>query len=174
MPPPPVPTYPAPPIPPPPVAPTPVLASWGSRFVAWIIDIILISAAVEVLGFVLLLPFLETGFSPFGMMRNWMTVPSTWLGWFSRFLGAQDVLRFLYWMVLEAFSGGQSLGKKVMGISVVDMEGKPIGLVKAAVESLGKAFLLPIDIIIGLIASRAKNQRLFNALSGTIVVKTRT
>lgn len=172
-PPPPPPTYAAPPIPPPPPAPAPVLAGWGSRFIAWLIDIILVDAAVEVLGFVFLLPFLATGFSPFRMMRDITIVPPYWTGWMLRFVGARDVLRFLYWVGLEGLYNGQSLGKKLMRISVVDLEGKRIGLLKAAVESFGKAFMLPIDVIVGLIAFGGKHQRLFNALSGTLVVRSR-
>jgi uncharacterized RDD family membrane protein YckC len=153
------------------------LASWGARFVAWLIDIILIDVAVEVISFVVSLPFLASGFSPVRMMREMMIVPPYWQEWpvwAFKYVGSRDALRFLYWTVLEAFNRGQSLGKKLMGISVVDTEGKPIGLPKAAVESFGKAFMLPVDVIIGLIAFGRKRQRLFGALSGTLVVRSST
>jgi uncharacterized RDD family membrane protein YckC len=153
------------------------LAGWGARFVAWLIDIILIDVAVEVISLVVLLPFLVSGFSPVRMMMEMMIVPpywQEWPAWVFRYVGSRDAVRFLYWTVLEAFNRGRSLGKKLMGISVVDTEGKPVGLLKAAVESFGKGFLLPVDVIIGLIAFGRNRQRLFNALSGTIVVRSRT
>jgi hypothetical protein len=41
----------------------------------------------------------------------------------------------------------------------------------ALIESFGKAFLLPIDVIIGWIFTNDKRQRLFNRISNTIVIK---
>jgi uncharacterized RDD family membrane protein YckC len=53
----------------------------------------------------------------------------------------------------------------------VGLNGEPLTMGNAAIESLGKAFLLPLDCIIGWLFFPAKKQRLFNYLSGTIVVK---
>ena len=66
---------------------------------------------------------------------------------------------------------GQSLGKMVMKIKVTKLDGKAVDLLSAAIESIGKAFLLPIDCIIGWILYGNKNQRLFNYISETIVVE---
>ena len=66
---------------------------------------------------------------------------------------------------------GQSLGKMVMKIKLTKLDGQPINLPSAAIESIGKAFLLPIDVIIGLILYENKKQRLFNYLSETLVAK---
>ncbi len=41
----------------------------------------------------------------------------------------------------------------------------------AAIESFGKSFLLPIDVILGWIFSNEKRQRIFNKISNTIVIK---
>ena len=38
-------------------------------------------------------------------------------------------------------------------------------------QALGKAFLLPLDVIVGLFMYKDKDQRLFNHLSGTIVIR---
>ncbi len=65
---------------------------------------------------------------------------------------------------------GQSLGKMIMHLKVTRLDGSRIGMDTAAVESLGKAFLLPLDLIVGWIFYPNKRQRLFNNLSGTIVV----
>ena len=66
---------------------------------------------------------------------------------------------------------GQSIGKMVMKIRVTQLGGARTDLVHAAIGSIGKAFLLPIDCIVGWIMYPTKKQRLFNYLSETIVVK---
>jgi uncharacterized RDD family membrane protein YckC len=77
---------------------------------------------------------------------------------------------FLYWAYLEGTTG-QSLGKKVMKIKVVGVDGYPIDIGKSIYQSIGKAFLTPIDVILGWIMYPEHQQRLFNHLSDTIVVK---
>ncbi|MFQ6075180.1 MAG: hypothetical protein ACE5Z5_03440 [Candidatus Bathyarchaeia archaeon] len=60
----------------------------------------------------------------------------------------------------------------VMGLRVTNLDGSPITLTAAAIESFGKAFLLPIDCLIGWLAEvcKERKQRLFNMLSKTIVI----
>ncbi|KQC15659.1 MAG: hypothetical protein APR56_13165 [Methanosaeta sp. SDB] len=65
---------------------------------------------------------------------------------------------------------GQSLGKMALNLKVTDMRGDEIDFPRAAIESFGKAFLLPLDCLIGWIAMPGSGQRLFNRLSETIVV----
>ncbi|MFL6379379.1 MAG: RDD family protein, partial [Nitrososphaeraceae archaeon] len=43
----------------------------------------------------------------------------------------------------------------------------------AAIESFGKAFLLPLDVLLGWIFTNYKRQRIFNSISDSIVVKLR-
>jgi uncharacterized RDD family membrane protein YckC len=64
---------------------------------------------------------------------------------------------------------GQSIGKMVMQLKVTRLDGQPIDMGYAAIESLGKAFLLPIDCIVGWLLY--SNERLFNFMSETKVVK---
>jgi uncharacterized RDD family membrane protein YckC len=66
---------------------------------------------------------------------------------------------------------GQSIGKSVMRIKVTQLNDKPVDLAHAAIESLGKAFLLPLDCFIGWFLYPRKKQRLFNYISETIIVK---
>ena len=65
----------------------------------------------------------------------------------------------------------QSLGKITMRIKVMRLDCKPVDLSYAAIGSIGKAFLLPIDCITGWILYEDKSQRLFNYLSETTVAK---
>ena len=79
-------------------------------------------------------------------------------------------LIFVYWTALEGYRG-QSLGKMLLNIVVVGPYGEAIGFRDSALQSFGKAFLLPVDCLIGLFAFRGKRQRLFNKLSDTVVKK---
>jgi len=125
-----------------------VLATWGERFLAFIIDAILVGMVA-------------------GIIRPVYWAP-THMPLID--LGVSNVLLFLYWAYLEGTSG-QSLGKKVMRIKVVDLQGGAIDMGKSLYQAIGKAFLMPLDVIIGWLMYSEKQQRLFNYLSGTIVVK---
>jgi uncharacterized RDD family membrane protein YckC len=138
--------------------PSLVLAFWGERFVAWLIDVIIIGILTAVLGLL-------------SVLNNFTIFPS-WLNWFPFFnFGFSGWIIFVYWAIADGIYG-QSLGKMVMRIKVVHPNGKLPGLGFGALESFGKAFLLPIDLIIGWLLYPRKRQRIFNALSNTIVVKT--
>jgi uncharacterized RDD family membrane protein YckC len=73
-------------------------------------------------------------------------------------------------MLMEGLYG-QSLGKMIMKLKVTRLDGKPTNLTQAAIQSVGKAFLLPLDCILGWILYPTKRQRLFNYLSETIVTR---
>jgi uncharacterized RDD family membrane protein YckC len=79
-----------------------------------------------------------------------------------------QVLTFLYWTLLEGYRG-QSLGKMILNLAVVGPKGERIGFEDSAIESFGKAFLLPLDLVVGALAYRGADQRLFNRLSNTVV-----
>lgn len=83
-------------------------------------------------------------------------------------LGYYGILTFLYWTVLEGYRG-QSLGKMVLNLTVVGLFGESIGFKDAAIESFGKAFLLPLDCLVGWAALSGSGQRLFNRISDTVV-----
>src|SRR5215208_3522873 len=68
---------------------------------------------------------------------------------------------FGYWTYF-GYTSGQSIGKRLLKIKTVDLSGNRIDIKSAAVESFGKAFLLPIDVILGWI---------FSKISNTIVIK---
>ncbi len=137
----------------------PILASWGGRFVAWLIDIIILG--------VILAPI---------KLFIWIAWPSfVWAPDFVRWIpfvdfGLDNVIYLLYWMFMEGIYG-QSIGKMILGLEVTRLNGEPASMAQSAIESVGKAFLLPIDCIVGWILYTRKRQRLFNYLSGTIVVK---
>ncbi|WP_458189104.1 RDD family protein [Haladaptatus sp. NG-WS-4] len=131
------------------------LASWDSRFFAWLIDVLLVGATLSAFGEIAGLFSLVTGSLS-------LTTP---------FLGVNGLGLWVYWTGLEGYQG-QSAGKMVMNIAVTDDRGEDIDYVTAAIESFGKAFFLPLDVLIGWIAMEDEYVRLFNKLSSTIVVKT--
>lgn len=137
----------------------PKLAQWGERFVAWLIDIVILGAFLAVTRWSLGPAWLGFAWAP------------DFLGWipFVDF-GLSNVIHFLYWMFMEGFYG-QSFGKMVLRLELTRLNGEPANMVQAAIESVGKAFLLPIDCIVGWILYTRRRQRLFNYISGTIVVK---
>ena len=132
----------------------PVLADWGERFVAWLIDIIILGAF---LGWITWPGYV------------WMPLAPRWVPFID--FGAKNVIHFLYWMAMEGIYG-QSIGKMVMKIRLAQSNGGSTDIMHAAIQSVGKAFLLPIDCVVGWILYPTRKQRLFNYISDTIVVKT--
>jgi uncharacterized RDD family membrane protein YckC len=133
------------------------LAFWWERFVAWIIDAVIIGAVVGILGL----------FAWFASFTWWSGMPS-WIPFFN--FSLSGVIYFVYWVLMDG-AYGQSFGKMVMRIKVTRLDGSKIGMGAAALESLGKAFLLPIDLILGWILYPRRRQRIFNYISETIVIK---
>jgi len=74
-----------------------------------------------------------------------------------------------YWTYFESTTG-QSIGK-LLHLKTANLAGKGIDAKTAALESFGKAFLLPLDVILGWIFTNNKRQRIFNRASDTIVIK---
>jgi uncharacterized RDD family membrane protein YckC len=133
-------------------------ASWDSRFWAWLIDILLvgviwgaISGAFGAIG-----TFGYLGYSAYGVNLN---------------LDVQSIILFIYWTVLEGYRG-QSIGKMALNLAVVRTDGQKASYADTAIESFGKAFLLPLDCLIGWLAMPGSGQRLFNRVSNTEVVRT--
>ena len=129
-----------------------VLAGWGTRFLAWLIDVIILG--------VILTPVNSIGLN---LIPNasWFPLANFGLG---------NIVHLLYWTLMEGYMG-QSVGKIALGIKVTNMKGGKPTIAEAAIESFGKAFLLPIDLIVGWILYPKTRQRLFTYLSRTIVVR---
>jgi uncharacterized RDD family membrane protein YckC len=138
------------------------IAGWGERIAAYIIDVIILG--------IIIIPIV----SAWGFLRIWTgaiySLSWSWAPFVS--FGAGNFISFLYWTFMEGIYG-QSIGKIILKMKVTTLEGAPINITTAAIESIGKAFLLPIDLILGLILYPNKNQRLFNYISNTIVIKIR-
>ena len=141
-----------------------VLAGWVDRFVAWIIDFIIVSIGLAVLFALLALPFW------FSDNSNDIAVVHRNFGSFHYLLSSTAF--FAYWTYFEHTSG-QSIGKRLLKIKSTNLSGKRVDIKGAALESFGKSFLLPIDVILGWLFTNNKRQRIFNKISNTIVIKLR-
>ena len=146
-----------------------VLASWIDRFIAWLIDFIIVSIGLGILFAVISLPFWIAFPHWFGgstyMTMDSRNIVAPWLPYI-----ISSIVFMAYWIYFESTSG-QSIGKRVLHVRTTDLDGKSIDLKTAAIESLGKAFLLPIDVLLGWIFTNDNRQRIFNRVSDSIVVK---
>jgi uncharacterized RDD family membrane protein YckC len=122
-----------------------VLSSWGDRFWAWLLDVLIIGLLWHQIMVVLGIPI----FSLNGLLQL-------------------SVQLFIYWTLLEGYRG-QSVGKMFLKIAVTGPLGEQIRFRDAAMESFGKAFLLPFDVLMCLIFFQDSRQRLFNRISNTVV-----
>jgi uncharacterized RDD family membrane protein YckC len=148
-----------------------VLASWIDRFVAWLIDIVIVSIGLAIIFALISIPF-WIAFSHSFDGGTYMNMASRNLGapWFPYIISS--ITELAYWTYFESTSG-QSIGKRVMHLRTTDLNGNTLDIRTAAMESFGKAFLLPFDVLLGWIFTNDKRQRIFNRVSDSIVVKLR-
>lgn len=82
------------------------------------------------------------------------------------------MLCWVYFALLEGFAG-QTIGKRILGLKVVRTDGKRLFYDHAAVRNIGKAFLLPFDLLIGLGLRDERYIRYFDKFAGTTVIDLR-
>ena len=133
-----------------------ILARWSDRFIAWLIDAVILT----ILASALLIGMSEA--QDYGAGNNEMSDITNY--------AVSGAVFFAYFIALE-YRTGQTIGKKVLNIRLVGMDGEKPGLAGVALSSLGKAFILPLDVVVGWIVTNDKRQRICNKLGDTIVVK---
>jgi uncharacterized RDD family membrane protein YckC len=128
---------------------------FGERFVAYIIDGII----VWVITLILSIPFL---------INDNFFFASGFISW---------LIGFLYFWLLESYNDGQTIGKKAMKLRTVDEQLLTVstpGNYLINNLSRGSVWII-IDLIIGLIANSGdakKRYRILQNLSKTVVIKT--
>ena len=134
-----------------------ILAKWTDRFLAWLIDFIIVS-------------IISTSiiFASFGTIDYEYDEDIFWAE--STQYIPTSILFFVYWTILE-YKTGQTIGKKILNLKVTDIHGNSPSLKGVMVSSFGKSFLLPIDVVLGWILTNEKRQRVFNKLGDTLIVK---
>jgi uncharacterized RDD family membrane protein YckC len=161
-----------------------LLARWVDRFIAWIIDFVIVNVALWI---VFGLTLASQSFLDMDRMMvfdgnngNELFVeregPGAGWWWSGGFLSGTlsflitSLVFFGYWTYFE-YTRGQSIGKMVMRIKTTDLYGNKPSLKGVMLGSFGKSFLLVIDIILGWIFTDEKRQRIFNRAGNTIVIK---
>ncbi len=141
---------------------TPVYAGFWMRFLAYLIDTLLLSAVFFPLGLGLGLVIgasdgVENSplFAAAGSLSRVVSIAAGWL----------------YFGLLESSSWQGSVGKKLLGLRVTDMNGQRISFGKATGRYFGK-ILSGMICLIGFImaAFTEKKQALHDMLAGTLVV----
>ena len=132
-----------------------ILAKWKDRFLAWLVDFIIISMISTSIFFISFL-YLDYNFENF-ISDDGMYVPTS-------------VMFLAYWIILE-YKTGQTIGKKMFNLKIVNNLGGRPSLIGVIISSFGKSFILPIDIILGWIITNEKRQRIFNKLGNTLIIK---
>ena len=142
------------------------LASIGSRFLALAVDTLIQAAATA--GLIALGIGLVAAFTvSFGSLNPW-------------FLAALFLAYFLiynaYFAVFEAAWNGQTPGKRVIGLRVISVSGRPISPFEAILRNVVRiADQLPGIYAIGIVSIfvTERNQRLGDLAAGTVVVHER-
>ena len=140
------------------------LAGIGSRFIALLVDMILWLAGLLVL--LILFTLLSPAFQAFNRLSaQWVKAIVIFLVF---------LFQWGYFTLFEAFWNGQTPGKKIARIRVIQRSGRPIGII----ESMARNFIRFIDEIptfyaVGIVAVfvTRQHQRLGDLAAGTIVVR---
>ena len=138
-----------------------VLANWGRRFIAWLIDYLFINIMLAYFG----LESLESKLLPAVLLPH---LPELCISIWSPL---SIIVFFLYWTLTEWYFG-RSIGQLLLNLRLVDDNGRDPTLRATAIQSLGKSLFLPVDCLAGwmLRPSRKRRQRFFNWLSNTLIV----
>ena len=132
-----------------------ILAKWKDRFLAWLVDFIIVSMVSTSIFFISFL-YLNYNFENF-ISNDGMYIPTS-------------VMFFVYWIILE-HKTGQTIGKKMFNLKIVNNLGERPSLIGVIISSFGKSFILPIDTVLGLVITNEKRQRMFNRLGNTLIIK---
>ena len=126
-------------------------ASFGKRFLAALLDGIILSIINILVGFILGLILGRNGANIGGLVGI--------------------LIAWLYYALQESSPKQATLGKQALGIVVTDLEGKPIDLVKATIRYFSK-YISTIILLIGYImaAFTEKKQALHDIIAGTLVL----
>jgi uncharacterized RDD family membrane protein YckC len=151
-------------------APTVKYAGFWLRFVAFIIDAIILGF----IGFAITIPFMAS--LPLGtFMHGGPPRPEDWvpmMGMFGRVAMVRFVINWLYYALLQSSPWQATLGKKALGLVVIDLQGQRISFGRATGRFFAK-ILSTIILFIGfiMIGFTARKQGLHDIIAGTLVLR---
>ena len=130
---------------------------WGRRFVALIVDIIILTLFMYIVTAVIFLLFAGVGI--FSVLNYWI------------FMAA--IIIIVYFTFMEGKTNS-TLGKNLLKLQVMTFNGN-MGYKKAFIRSLSKILYIPliVDVLLGFIFGDS-NDRILDKVSGTYVVRVGT
>jgi uncharacterized RDD family membrane protein YckC len=137
---------------------------WLRRFIAIVIDFIIVSIVFVVIVLIFLIPAVIVGaFTGIPILTGILGAVA-----FPLFVG---ILMILYFPFAEV-TYGATLGKSIMRLRVATADGRRLSLGQAFIRNLSKIYwlLLLLDVIIGLVIEPEYRQKLSDKFAGTIVV----
>ncbi|MGC2420570.1 MAG: RDD family protein [Candidatus Acidiferrales bacterium] len=149
-------------------------AGFWLRFVAIIIDSIVVGAAARILLF----PFFAALGLRMAFFHRWPMAPMepgelvALLGAIFWLIAIMSVVKWLYFSLLESSAWQATLGKKALGLEVTDLEGFRISFARASGRFFGKiisALILWIGFIMA--GFTEKKQALHDMMAGTLVIR---
>ena len=131
-------------------------ADWTDRAVGIVIDLIVLWLLAQVLPFTVL---------------YYKILPDDFTSRPLEILTSAEgyLLAPIYFVLLRYFWKGQTLGKRVLGMRTVSVDGTPLKLWQAVIDCLGY-LIWPIDCLVGLLFSYDGDKRMTQIFAGTVVV----
>ena len=126
---------------------------WGQRFLALLVDIIILTLFMYVVSAIVFLLFAQLGI--FSALNYWIII------------GA--IIIIVYFTFMEGMTSS-TLGKKLFKLKVKAVNGN-MGYIKAFIRNLSKIYYFPlvVDVILGFIFGDS-NDRILDKISGTYVI----
>lgn len=143
------------------------LAGLGSRFLAQLIDGIILGIIFILLGLFLLF----VGLPITDFLADYMFDFSSYI--FAIIIISVFVLLWGYFALFEYFTGGQTPGKMAVGVRVIQESGQSITFLSAFIRNVIRIIdMLPSGYLIGMVVMffHPKHKRLGDLVGGTIVV----
>jgi uncharacterized RDD family membrane protein YckC len=143
------------------------LAGIGSRFLAFLIDILIQSGA----AIVLVLLFVGLGYSARGVFGRIPDFAGPWIAGILIFLAF--LLMYGYFILFESLWNGQTPGKRLTHIRVIKDSGQPITAIDAVARNLLRLIdQMPFAYGLGVLCAwiSPQSKRLGDYVAGTVVV----
>ena len=151
------------------------LAGIGSRFVALLIDYLIQVAAAFILILIFVL-FVSATAGSQPVRSSMAGSPNSGEWAIAIAIAIPFLFQWGYFTLFEAFWRGQTPGKRIMRIRVIQQTGRPVGVFESLGRNLTRIIdMLPTFYIIGVIVMflTRRQQRLGDLVAGTLVVHER-
>ena len=141
---------------------------WARRLIAYVIDAVIVSVVLTIVAVAVSIPFL------IGLSFSSTTVgafPAWWGAWWGFWIGGVGSLfLFLYFFLAEELYA-RTLGKEIMGLRVVRVDGNPMDMRSSLIRNISKIYwvLLLIDVAVGLGSHGEMSQKWSDRYVGTKV-----